>query len=163
MNYQIIKLPNQLINKVANKFRDISNKEELEELEELAELEKPVQEEEKPSKPRKKGVLAKGLSKIFGGNFLSDDRAVQHIPFVLFLGLIAILYIANGYYADDKIREENKLKNDIKELRTQYISTKSDLMFESKQSQVAKAVAGMGLKESVVAPMIIEQTDTVKK
>lgn len=148
---------------MANKFRNISNKEELEELEELAELEKPVQEEEKPSKSRKKGVLAKGLSKIFGGNFLSDDRAVQHIPFVLFLGLIAILYIANGYYADDKIREENKLKNDIKELRTQYISTKSDLMFESKQSQVAKAVAGMGLKESVVAPMIIEQTDTVKK
>lgn len=148
---------------MANKFRDISNKEELEELEELVELEEPVKEEAKPSKPRKKGVLAKGLSKIFGGNFLSDDRAVQHIPFVLFLGLIAILYIANGYYADDKIREENKLKNDIKELRTQYISTKSDLMFESKQSQVAKAVAGMGLKESVVAPMIIEQTDTVKK
>ncbi len=145
---------------MANKFRDIPKEEELEELEELAELEKP-QEEEKPSKPRKKGVLAKILSKIFGGNFLSDDRAVQHIPFMLFMGLIAILYIANGYYADDKIREENKIKNEIKELRTQYISTKSDLMFESKQSQVAKAVAAMGLKESVVAPMIIEE-DTIK-
>ncbi len=145
---------------MANKFRDIPKEEELEELEELAELEKP-QEEAKPSKPRKKGVLAKILSKIFGGNFLSDDRAVQHIPFMLFMGLIAILYIANGYYADDKIREENKIKNEIKELRTQYISTKSDLMFESKQSQVAKAVATMGLKESVVAPMIIEE-DTIK-
>lgn len=144
---------------MANKFRDIPKEEELEELKELAELEKP-QEEVKPSKPRKKGVLAKILSKIFGGNFLSDDRAVQHIPFMLFMGLIAILYIANGYYADDKIREENKIKNEIKELRTQYISTKSDLMFESKQSQVAKAVAAMGLKESVVAPMIIEEDST---
>jgi hypothetical protein len=145
---------------VANKFRDIPKQEELEELEELVELEEP-QAEEKPSKPRKKGVLAKGLSKIFGGSFLSDDRAVQHVPFVLFLGLIAILYIANGYYADDKIREENKTKNEIKELRTQYISSKSDLMFESKQSQVAKAVLPLGLKEPVVAPMIIEQ-DSIK-
>ena len=146
---------------MANKFRDIPKQEELEELEELVELEEPKQVDEKPSKPRKKGVLAKGLSKIFGGSFLSDDRAVQHVPFVLFLGLIAILYIANGYYADDKIREENKTKNEIKELRTQYISSKSDLMFESKQSQVAKAVLSLGLKEPVVAPMIIEQ-DSVK-
>lgn len=142
---------------MANKFRDIPKQEELEELEELAEMEEPQQVEEKLSKPRKKGVLAKGLSKIFGGSFLSDDRAVQHVPFVLFLGLIAILYIANGYYADDKIREENKLKNEIKELRTQFISSKSDLMFESKQSQVAKAVLQLGLKEPVIAPMIIEQ------
>ena len=146
---------------MANKFRDIPKQEELEELEELVELEEPKQVDEKPAKPRKKGVLAKGLSKIFGGSFLSDDRAVQHVPFVLFLGLIAILYIANGYYADDKIREENKTKNEIKELRTQYISSKSDLMFESKQSQVAKAVLSLGLKEPVVAPMIIEQ-DSVK-
>lgn len=145
---------------MANKFRDIPKQEEIEELEELVEMEEP-QEEAKLSKPRKKGVLAKGLSKIFGGSFLSDDRAVQHLPFMLFLGFIAILYIANGYYADDKIREENKLKNEIKELRTKYISTKSDLMFESKQSQVAKTLSAMGLKESVVAPMIIEE-DSIK-
>jgi len=30
-------------------------------------------------------------------------------------------------------------------------------MFESKQSQVAKAVLPLGLKEPVVAPMIIEE------
>jgi hypothetical protein len=144
---------------VANKFRDIAEKEELQELEELVEMEKPAPA--KPSKPGKKGVLAKGLSKIFGGSFLSDDRTIQHIPFILFLALIAILYIANGYYADDKIREVNKISNQIKELRTEYISSKSDLMFISKQSQVAAAVDTLGLKEPVVAPMKIE-IDSVK-
>lgn len=139
---------------MANKFRDIAEKEELQELEELVEMEKPAPA--KPSKPGKKGVLAKGLSKIFGGSFLSDDRTIQHIPFILFLALIAILYIANGYYADDKIREVNKISNQIKELRTEYISSKSDLMFISKQSQVAAAVDTLGLKEPVVAPMKIE-------
>lgn len=139
---------------MANKFRDIAEKEELQELEELVELEKPAPA--KPSKPGKKGVLAKGLSKIFGGAFLSDDRTIQHMPFIFFLALIAILYIANGYYADDKIREVNKISNQIKELRTEYISSKSDLMFISKQSQVAAAVETLGLKEPVVAPMKIE-------
>lgn len=148
----------EIIN-VANKFRDIAEKEELQELEELVEMEKPAPA--KPSKPGKKGVLAKGLSKIFGGSFLSDDRTIQHIPFILFLALIAILYIANGYYADDKIREVNKISNQIKELRTEYISSKSDLMFISKQSQVAAAVDTLGLKEPVVAPMKIE-IDSVK-
>ncbi len=147
---------------MANKFRDIPNTDEKTEIEELIELEAPKTEEKK-AKPGKKGVLAGGLSKIFGGGFLSDDRTIQNVPFILFLGAIAILYIANGYYADDKIREENKSKNDIKELRTQYITTTSDLMFESKQSQVAKSVLSMGLKEPVVAPMIIEVDSLSRK
>ncbi len=146
---------------MANKFRNIPETEELEELEELVKQEEP-QVKTKTTKPVKKGVLAKGLSKIFGGAFLSDDRAVQHVPFVMFLGLLAILYIANGYYADDKIREVNKVTNQIKELRTEFISSKSDLMFVSKQSEVAKAVEPLGLKEPVVAPMKIE-TDSIKK
>ena len=146
---------------MANKFRNIPETEELEELEELLEQEEP-QVIAKASKPGKKGVLAKGLSKVFGGTFLSDDRATQHVPFILFLGLIAILYIANGYYADDKIREVNKVSNQLKELHTEYISSKSDLMFVSKQSEVAKAVLPMGIKEPVVAPMKIEM-DSIKK
>jgi hypothetical protein len=140
---------------MANKFRDIPKQEELKELEELLQQEEP-KVAAKLSKPVKKGVLAKALSKVFGGSFLSDDRATQHVPFILFLGFIAILYIANGYYADDKIREVNKISNQIKELRTEYISSKSDLMFVSKQSEVAKAVQVIGLKEPVVAPMKIE-------
>lgn len=148
---------------MANKFRDIPKEEivELEELVELEEVEENSKVVSKPTKTTKKGVLAKVLSKIFGGSFLSDERAVKHMPFILFLGLIAILYIANGYYADDKIREVNKVTNEIKELRTEFISSKSDLMFISKQSEVAKAVTSLGLKEPVVAPIKIE-TDSIK-
>lgn len=146
---------------MANKLREIP-KEEIEELEELVELEQP-KAAVKASRPGKKGVLAKGLSKIFGGSFLSDERTIQHMPFILFLAFIAVLYIANGYYADDKIREVNKINNQIKELRTEYISSKSDLMFVSKQSQIAKAVESLGLKEPVVAPMKIEIDSTKLK
>lgn len=139
---------------MANKFRE-NTPVEAEQAEALAE-EATVETPAKPTKPRKKGVLAKGLSSVFSGTFLTNEKALSHFPFVLFLAVMAILYIANGYYADDKIREVNKVSNQLKELRSEYISTKSDLMFASKQSEVAKAVEALGIKEPVVPPTKIE-------
>lgn len=143
---------------MANKYREIP-KVEIEEPEEV--VEETVSEEPSvSSKPRKKGVLAKGLSSVFSGTFLSSDKSLKHLPFILFLALLAILYIANGYYADDKIREVNKINNQLKELRSEYISTKSDLMFASKQSEVAKTAESIGLKEPVVPPTKIQVDST---
>ena len=140
---------------MANKYREI----EKNDIEETVVQETVVAEAAKssrPAKPRKKGVLAKGLSSVFSGTFLSSDKTLKHLPFILFLALGAIFYIANGYYADDKIRQVNKISNQLKELRSEYISTKSDLMFASKQSEVAKSAESMGLKEPVVPPTKIE-------
>jgi hypothetical protein len=139
---------------VANKFRDKPLKTEPGEEKQTAEqIESKVQ---RVQKPRKKGVLAKGLSSVFSGTFLTNEKNLKHLPYMLYLGLMAVFYIANGYYADDKIREENRTKNELKELRSEYISLKSELMFASKQSEVAKAVEEQGLKEPVVPPVKIE-------
>ena len=139
---------------MANKFREIPVKTESKEQKLSAEeIESKVQKEQKP---RKKGVLAKGLSSVFSGTFLTNEKNLKHLPYILFLGFLAILYIANGYYADDKIREVNKLSNQLKELRSEYISTKSELMFASKQSEVARAAEELGLKEPVTPPVKIE-------
>jgi len=146
---------------VANKYREIANTEiEEEQVEEIVST-----EPSRPSKPRKKGVLAKGLSSVFSGTFLSSDKTLKRLPFILFLSLVAIFYIANGYYADDKIREVNKVTNQLKELRSEYISTKSELMFASKQSEVAKAGESMGLKEPVVPPtkILVDSAQLYKK
>lgn len=139
---------------MANTFRNIPKAQAVEEVKQVVE-ETPAKPA-KPARPRKKGVLAKGLSSVFSGTFLTHEKNLKHLPFVLFLGLLALFYIANGYYADDKIREANKLSNQLKELRSEYISTTSDLMFASKQSEVAKSAEALGLKEPVVPPMKIE-------
>ncbi len=135
---------------MANKYREIT-KPEIEPEEEAAE-ETVAEEPSKPGKPRKKGVLAKGISSVFSGTFLSSDRSLKHLSFILFLGFMAVLYIGYNYYADDHIRKENKLSKENKELHSEYISTKSDLMFASKQSEVAKAAETIGLKQPVVPP-----------
>ncbi len=146
---------------MANKFREKPiTKTEVEEQEIVVDEITTPSPSDKPSKPRKKGVLAKGLSAVFSGTFLTNDKTLKHLPFIIFLAFLAILYIANGYYADDKIREVNKISNQLKELRSEYISTKSDLMFASKQSEVAKAADKLGLKEPVVPPTKIRVDST---
>lgn len=145
---------------MANKFREIPKEDIVIEQEEIVQ-ESVSPSESKPQKPRKKGVLAKGLSAIFSGTFLTNEKNVKHLPFILFLALLAIFYIANGYYADDKIREFNKITNELKELRSEYISTKSELMFASKQSEIAKSAFALGLKEPLVPPIKI-QVDSIQ-
>lgn len=141
---------------MANKFREITDNTSKTDNDELLQAQESDTPPSKPSKPRKKGVLAKGLSSVFSGTFLTNEKNLKHLPYVLFLAVVAILYIANGYYADDKIREFNKTTNELKELRSEYISTKSELMFASKQSEVAKSAEQLGLKEPIVPPVKIE-------
>jgi Bacteriodetes cell division protein (FtsL-like) len=147
---------------VANKYREkpIEEKEE----ETIVAVESDSEEIKKPSRPGKKGVLAKGLSSVFSGTFLSSNKTIKHLPYILFLALIAIFYIANGYHADDKIRQVNKLTNEIKEKHSEFISTTSELMFMSKQSEVAKAAEELGLKEPVVPPtkILVDSTSLYK-
>jgi hypothetical protein len=79
----------------------------------------------------------------------------QNLPFILFLSVLALVYIANSHLAEKKIRKINKLSRDIKELKWDYLNLKSNLMFQSKMSEVSKAVAPLGLKELSTPPQRI--------
>ena len=98
--------------------------------------------------PRPVGALLSFLN----GSFLTREWVLGQLPFVLFLALIAMGYIANGYYAERMVKEINTTTNELKELRSEYITTKSDLMHISKQSEVAKYSQKIGLVESTTPP-----------
>jgi hypothetical protein len=101
---------------------------------------------------RKQNKIARSFQNVVSGSFLSHEETLKFMPFLLFLSLLAVIYIANGYYSEANVRKQNKLTEELKDLRSEYIITKSDLMFISKQSEVAKASAVLGIKESVVPP-----------
>ncbi len=141
---------------MANKFKEPPKHTE------EVKAEKATQPAQAPPKKKSSGLI-KSLTVIFSGTFLSNEKTIKHIPFILFLSLLAIFYIANGYWADDKIRQVNRITAQLKELRSEYISTKSDLMFISKQSEVARSAEKLGLKEPVVPPMKIVINDSIHK
>lgn len=81
---------------------------------------------------------------------------VQHTPYILFLSGLALVYIANIHYTEKKIWDINRLDKEIKELKWDYISRKSDLMYNSKMSEVSDKVSGQGLKPLNTPPQKIE-------
>ncbi|MBO9150620.1 FtsL-like putative cell division protein [Chitinophaga sp. GCM10012297] len=80
----------------------------------------------------------------------------RNLPFLLFLAVIALVYISNSHLAEKKVRRINKLSREIKELKWEYLSVRSELMFRSKLSEVSKAVEPLGLKELSTPPQRIE-------
>ncbi len=102
-----------------------------------------------------------GLKKIFqmllGGNILLQKNVIEFLPFIFYLTFLAILYIGNTYYAEKTIRNTYTVKNQLKELRYEYITTKSNLMFKSKQSEIIKQLEqkGIDLKEPKLPPIKI--------
>lgn len=120
------------------------------------------QEKKKAKKEARK--VSKSLSSVFSGNFLSQERAVASVPFVFFLTLLGILYIGNGYNMEQTVRKLNKVGNELKEMRSEYITIKSDLNFNSKQSQVAQATVELGIIESTTPPtkIVVDESDMEK-
>lgn len=107
----------------------------------------------------RKGV-SRGLVNLFSGNFLSKENVIASLPFILFLMVLGIFYIANGYYTERMVRSIYKVGNEVKELRSEYITIKSELNYKSKQSQVAQATNELGIYESTVPPTKIVVDDT---
>lgn len=85
-----------------------------------------------------------------------EQNWLNNLPLLLFIGLLGVLHVANNHTAENKIRRMNALEHDIKELRWLYMTSKAELMYNSEQSEVAKMVKFMGLKELTKAAYQIE-------
>ncbi len=96
--------------------------------------------------------LSNSIRHFVSGNFLSHEDTVAWLPFVFFIASLGLVYIANGYYAEGQVRKLNRLSEELKDLRSEYVISKADLMFVSKQSEVSKAASVIGLKESIHPP-----------
>jgi len=110
----------------------------------------------KPSEELKEN--SRGSVKDFlDGSILTKDAVVQQLPYVLFLVVLAIFYISNRYRSERVYRDMVSLEKELKDLRFESITTASDLMYMSKQSEVAKRVKrdGLGLEESLDPPVKI--------
>lgn len=86
---------------------------------------------------------------------LSYRWIMKNMMFFLFLAALAVVYIYNGHYADKIVRDINRTNKELKELQYEYKTLKSEVMFRSKQSELAKAVEPFGLKELMQPPVVL--------
>ena len=87
--------------------------------------------------------------------WLNYQSLVRQVPFFLFLTVLAVIYIYNGHNADKTIRNISRTAKEVKELQWEYKTVKSEVMFQSKQSELIRAVEPLGLKELTEAPVVL--------
>lgn len=118
------------------------------------EQEEELQEEEIQPKrePAKEGSATNFFRKLFAEGVVSKEAATDMLPYLIFLCVLGMVYIANSHMAMKNIRDIDKLNREVKELSTEYKSLKSDLMFKSKMTEVAKKVDTLGIKELIEPP-----------
>lgn len=116
-------------------------------------------EDPSASKRRKDHRKLSELLSVFG--FIRKEDLLQTMPFMLFLTLLAVVYIANNYMAEKTLRKIDAVDKEIQTLRSEHISLKSELNFLSNQSAVARSVEPYGIRESIVAPkkIIVQNTE----
>ncbi len=104
--------------------------------------------EEKKDRDKSKSMVAIFLS----SEWFSKNSAIGAMPFIIFLAMLGMFYIANRHYAERNIRQVEKINKELKELYWEHLNSSSDLMSQSKQTEVAKLTEVFGLKESTVPP-----------
>ncbi|WP_428328772.1 FtsL-like putative cell division protein [Mucilaginibacter sp.] len=112
------------------------------------EAEKKLVVEEKPVKEFPDNFLTQFLTK----GILNAEAATKALPFMLFVALLGMIYIANRHLAERNIRDIDKISKEVKELSWDYKNTKAELAFKSTLTEVAKRTDTLGIKESLQPP-----------
>jgi hypothetical protein len=102
-------------------------------------MEETKKEEKKDEKSRKitTGALLKDL---MSGSTITDKIILKNLGYILLLTLLGAIYIANRFHAEKLTRETARLQKEVKDLRSESLSTSADLMYSSKQSEVFRLV-----------------------
>lgn len=89
---------------------------------------------------------------MFTEGVISKQAATDMLPFIIFIAFLGMIYIGNRHFAENNIRDIDKLSKEVKELSWDFKTLKADLMLKSTQTEVAGMVDTLGLKEPVEPP-----------
>lgn len=111
-----------------------------------------VPQEVQPEVREKAELPRNFFTQLLTEGVISKQTATDMMPFIVFLAFLAMVYIGNRHFTENTIREIDKLSKEVKELSWEFKTIKADLMLKSTQTEVAKLVDTLGLKESVEPP-----------
>ncbi|WP_026730578.1 FtsL-like putative cell division protein [Flavobacterium denitrificans] len=100
--------------------------------------------------------MKSGVFGILKARFLINDDAVKNWRFIVFIILLAILMIANTQRYEQKVFEIAKLNNEVKELRSEFVDRRSELMKLKMESTISDKMLEKQIFPSTVPPIKIE-------
>jgi Bacteriodetes cell division protein (FtsL-like) len=97
-----------------------------------------------------------GIYNILKARFLVNQDATKNWRFILFIVVLAILMIANEHRFDQKIFRISELNEEVKELRSEFVDRRSELMKLKMESTIAAKMEERKIYPSAVPPKKIK-------
>lgn len=86
---------------------------------------------------------------------LGEGVPVHFAPPFFFAAFLALIYIWSNHRADNMIRKIEKLQQEVEDVRADVTTLEAEFMLSSKQSEVAKKIAPLGIVEIEEPPIKI--------
>ncbi|CAM4001785.1 FtsL-like putative cell division protein [Flavobacterium antarcticum] len=97
-----------------------------------------------------------GIYNVLKARFLVDEDANRNWGFILFVILLAIIMIANTNNYERKIFRIKALEGEVKELRSEFVDRRSELMELKLESTIERKMIEKEIKPSSVPPVKIK-------
>jgi Bacteriodetes cell division protein (FtsL-like) len=108
-------------------------------------------------------------SKIYNllkARFLVNEGSFQNWRFIVFITLLAVIIIANTHNYEKKVFQIADLTNEVKELRSEFVDRRSELMKLKMESTIAEKMEKINIYPSAVPPKrikVIEEKSIIDK
>lgn len=105
---------------------------------------------------KKKGFI----SNLLKGSFLTDDNSLKNWLFIIFIASLALIMIYSSLGIENKVQEISRLDSRNKELRSAFVSNRSELMNLKMESSITKTLSKKGIKPPSTPPYKIKVSVT---
>jgi hypothetical protein len=111
-------------------------------------------EKEKAAEAPKQPAKQPFLKELLSGSMVSEKLILQNLGYISLITFLAAVYITNRFHAERITRESSRLQREVRDLRSESLSTSADLMYVSRQSQVYSLIKekGLNLEEMKTPP-----------
>lgn len=83
---------------------------------------------------------------ILGGGILKEDFIVKHTRMIVLIVILVFFFIGNRYTCMQKLREIDRLQQQLRDVRFEALSISSELTGNSRQSQIELLIEEQGIE-----------------
>ena len=107
------------------------------------------------NKSVKSGKDANALTQILNGEFLTKSFVLNNLPYIFFILLLLIVFVAKGYYVK-QINDEIEInERELNQNAADFTESKTKLEEETKRYKLVEKLQERELKESLNATKVI--------
>lgn len=98
--------------------------------------------------PKKKKKKEKRFSLLYilGGGILKEDFIVKHTRMIVLVVILIFFFIGNRYTCMQKLREIDRLQQQLRDVKFEHLSISSELTGNSRPSQIEQLVEEQGVE-----------------